>query len=33
MPHATPDLAVRLAAAWQHGIAFAALPSALIPAD
>lgn len=33
MTQATHDLAVRLAAGWQHGIAFAALPSALIPAD
>ncbi|WP_176048710.1 2-keto-4-pentenoate hydratase [Burkholderia sp. BCC1644] len=33
MTQATHDLAVRLAAGWQHGIAFAALPSALVPAD
>ncbi|RBJ77190.1 2-keto-4-pentenoate hydratase, partial [Pseudomonas sp. MWU12-2534b] len=32
MTHATHDLPVRLAAAWQHGIAFAALPSPLLPA-
>ncbi|CAB3756396.1 2-keto-4-pentenoate hydratase [Burkholderia sp. MSh2] len=32
MTQATHDLAARLAAGWQHGIAFAALPPELVPA-
>ncbi len=33
MTQATHDLAARLAAGWQHGIAFAALPPELVPAS
>lgn len=31
--HATHDLAARLVAGWQHGIAFATLPPELVPAS